>query len=74
MGYSPWGHKELDTTERLSVHTHTHTQKLGDPKFSHLELLSSLENYNVIIIFTVMTLRIKVLANFSFIPIVFQKS
>ena len=22
MGYSPWGHKELDTTERL---THTHT-------------------------------------------------
>ena len=25
MGYSPWGHKELDTTERL---THTHTQLL----------------------------------------------
>ena len=24
MGYSPWGHKELDTTERLT-HTHTHT-------------------------------------------------
>ena len=23
MGYSPWGRKELDTTERL---THTHTQ------------------------------------------------
>ena len=21
--YSPWGHKELDTTERLSTHTHT---------------------------------------------------
>ena len=21
MGYSPWGHKELDTTERL-IHTH----------------------------------------------------
>ena len=20
-GYSPWGHKELDTTERLSMHT-----------------------------------------------------
>ena len=23
-GYSPWGHKESDTTERL-IHTHTHT-------------------------------------------------
>ena len=22
-GYSPWGRKELDTTERLSTHTHT---------------------------------------------------
>ena len=22
VGYSPWGHKELDTTERLSTHTH----------------------------------------------------
>ena len=28
-GYSPWGHKETDTTEQLSVykHTHTHTQQ-----------------------------------------------
>ena len=24
MGYSPWGHKESDTTERLCAHTHTH--------------------------------------------------
>ena len=24
MGYSPWGHKELDTTERLNIHTHAH--------------------------------------------------
>ena len=23
MGYSPWGHKELDTTERLTHNTHT---------------------------------------------------
>ena len=22
---SPWGHKELDTTELLNIHTHTHT-------------------------------------------------
>ena len=25
MDYSPWGHKESDTTERLSTYTHTHT-------------------------------------------------
>ena len=25
MGYSPWGHKELNTTELLSTHTHIHT-------------------------------------------------
>ena len=26
VGYSPWGHKELDTTEQL---THTHGYSLG---------------------------------------------
>ena len=26
LGYCPWGHKELDITERLRTHTHTHTQ------------------------------------------------
>ena len=25
VSYSPWGHKESDTTEWLSAHTHTHT-------------------------------------------------
>ena len=25
VGYSTWGHKELDTTEQLSTHTHTYT-------------------------------------------------
>ena len=25
---SPWGHKELDTTEQLSTHVHTHIQPL----------------------------------------------
>ena len=24
-GYSPWGRKESDTTERVNTHTHTHT-------------------------------------------------
>ena len=29
MGYNPWGHKELDTTDRLErAHTHTHTHHL----------------------------------------------
>ena len=23
-GYSPWGHKKSDTTERLSIHMHRH--------------------------------------------------
>ena len=28
MGYSPWDHKESDTTERLAhTHTHTHTRE-----------------------------------------------
>ena len=22
-GYSPWSHKELDTAERLTIHTHS---------------------------------------------------
>ena len=26
VGYSPWGHKESDTTERLSIHLLTHKQ------------------------------------------------
>ena len=37
MGYSPWGCKELDTSEQLSLslslsHTHTHTQVLQTQK------------------------------------------
>ena len=33
MGYSPWGLKELDTTEQLThTHTHTHTHRvMGKP-------------------------------------------
>ena len=26
-GYSPWGHKESDVTERVHTHTHTHINK-----------------------------------------------
>ena len=27
VGYSPWGHKESDMTERLNRHTHTSPEK-----------------------------------------------
>ena len=27
-GYSPWGHKEPDMTEQLTLHTHTHFSNL----------------------------------------------
>ena len=27
VGYSPWGHKGLDTTDCTHTHTHTHTHK-----------------------------------------------
>ena len=37
MGYSPWGRKESDKTERLS----THTPDL-DKDLSHCKILSSL--------------------------------
>ena len=35
-GYSPWGHKESDTTEWLSArtHTHTHTHTLKQEQMS----------------------------------------
>ena len=38
VGYRPWGHKESDTTERLSTHTHTHTH-------THTRILSSQANF-----------------------------
>ena len=35
-GYSPWGCKELDTTE-VTEHTHTHTHGSQDPRLSDLK-------------------------------------
>ena len=29
MGYSPWGHKELDTTERLSLSLFMESRKMA---------------------------------------------
>ena len=34
VGYSPWGHKESDTTEQLGAHTHTFVHMLGYPQVS----------------------------------------
>ena len=35
-GYSPYGHKELDTTEHAHTHTLTHSDStgIGEPKLS----------------------------------------
>ena len=30
-GYSLWGHKESDTSEQLTTHTHTHTRTHARP-------------------------------------------
>ena len=37
--YSPWGHKELDTTDQPNTHTHTHTIIL-----SHVSIFSSVQS------------------------------
>ena len=38
VGYSPWGHKELDTTKgacvRMVAHTHTHTHNNNSNDFT----------------------------------------
>ena len=41
-GYSPWGHKESDTTERLT-HTHTHKHTRTSEFFSTLYLIASFQ-------------------------------
>ena len=39
-GYSPWGCKELETTERLGMYTHTHTHT-----YTHtMEYYSAIKN------------------------------
>ena len=36
MGYSPWGHKELDTTERLHFHSKPRHQEVKDLTFQEV--------------------------------------
>ena len=45
VGYSPWGHKELDTTERLSTHACTPTHRHTHTKFFPLTFKKSLLKY-----------------------------
>ena len=53
MRYSPWGHKESDTTERLSTHTHTDSTPLhqgyDNASFIRSQLLN-LEHKNQIVL------------------------
>ena len=41
MGYSPWGHKELDTTERLNNSNHDDVLRIWPPFYGMLPLCSS---------------------------------
>ena len=40
MGYSPWGHKDSDTTERLNLYHLRHTRAQKDPILSSFEFAS----------------------------------
>ena len=46
VGYSPWGHKESDITEQLSLsltHTHTHTHTLTHTHTQHNSDLNGID-------------------------------
>ena len=44
VGYSPWGHKESDITERLSTHIHhTHTHTHTHTSVGENEMLGSFQ-------------------------------
>ena len=46
VGYSPWGHRELDTTEWLTyTHTHTHTYTASYKRVTFYENKSSIINH-----------------------------
>ena len=38
-GYSPWGHKESDMTERALTHTHIHTHTYPEHPITNIILL-----------------------------------
>ena len=43
MGYSPWGRKELDTTERLHFHFHFSRKEIGLPGSLVVKNLSAMQ-------------------------------
>ena len=47
--YSPWGHKEWDTTERLT-HTHTHTHTHTGKNKAYIEIKNKAMNIHVPVI------------------------
>ena len=51
-GYSPWGHKESDRTDRLSTHTHTHTLRKVNKTGDRLTILFNQWIWNITIPFT----------------------
>ena len=52
MGYSPWGHKELNMTEHMhtDIHTHTHTHiknlKIEIILCVNIEAVTQLQSFN----------------------------
>ena len=46
VGYSPWNHKELDTTEELT-HTHTHTHTHTNYQYSQCDETVTESKYSV---------------------------
>ena len=45
MGYSPWGHKESDTTEQLSTHTRNVNLRGVDGSWSLSHMANDLITY-----------------------------
>ena len=43
MGYSPWGHKESDTTKQLSTAQHTFLNCFGTDVYSFLDVFLTKE-------------------------------
>ena len=59
MGYSPWGHKGLDMTERMSMHAHTESawHIVGTQKWWLIFLLRGIVRVATLKPFTVSTTK-----------------
>ena len=45
VGYSPWGHKESDTTEQMNTHTHNHTKSRNTKSVLKRDWIQKYENH-----------------------------